>query len=71
MSDDVSRAAAHARGFARLLDHCIRLEHLTAARVSSRDRLEDLVGGDFARSLVGALAGDHCLQGRLYTPDTA
>ena len=46
------------RAVSRLLDHCSRVAG-RRARPLARDRLEQALGGELARRLVGALAGDH------------
>jgi len=45
------------RGALLLLDHCAALTRLEDSRPSAYVRLEQAVGGDLARLLVGALAG--------------
>ena len=53
---------ARRRGSALLLDHCARLELLTAGGGrSARERLETALGREFVRMLLGALCGDHRL----------
>ena len=47
------------RGAARLLAHCAAVERLSTGRRPAYARLEDAVGGDLARLLVGALAAAH------------
>jgi hypothetical protein len=54
-----------ARGAGLLLAHCAAIERLDDARPPAFERLQGVLGGDLARFLVGALAGDH--RGR--TPD--
>ena len=54
------------RAVSRLLDHCARLTGLTEARPVARERLESVLGGELARRLVGALAGDHRVPARLF-----
>lgn len=51
------------RAVARLLDHCTRFG-LAQAPLGGRERLEAAVGGELARRLVSALAGDHRLPAR-------
>ena len=51
------------RPVARLLDHCTRFG-LAQAPLGGRERLEAAVGGELARRLVSALAGDHRLPAR-------
>jgi hypothetical protein len=64
----VNAAPPHPDGMAvsRLLDHCARLAGLTEARPVARERLESVLGGELARRLVGALAGDHRVPARLF-----
>jgi hypothetical protein len=52
------------KAVSRLLDHCRTAGHADA-RPLARDRLEAALGGELARRLVGALAGDHRLPARL------
>ena len=49
------------RAVTRLLDDCARVARLGDVRPHARDRLEAALGGEFARWLLGALAGDHRL----------
>jgi hypothetical protein len=52
------------RGTTLLIDHCRRLERLTAAArrpAPPGERLEGLIGPDLAGGLVRALSGDHRL----------
>jgi hypothetical protein len=51
------------KAVSRILDHC-RMAGCDA-KPHARDRLEAAVGGELARRLVGALAGDHRLPARL------
>jgi hypothetical protein len=53
------------RAVSRLLDHCSSVSHLSQAKPHARDRLEAALGGELARRLVGALAGDHRLPARV------
>jgi hypothetical protein len=53
------------KAVSRLLDHCSRMSLLAQAKPQARDRLEDALGGELARRLVGALAGDHRLPVRV------
>lgn len=53
------------RAFDRLLDHCARVSCIAEAKPHPRDRLEAALGGELARRLVGALAGDHRLPARV------
>jgi hypothetical protein len=50
---------AGGRGPALLLEHCIALTRVDDARPPAYRRLEQAVGGDLARMLVGALANGH------------
>jgi hypothetical protein len=50
-----------ARGAGLLLEHCAALDRFDESRPTALLRLERAVGGEFARLLVGALAGDHRL----------
>jgi len=52
------------KAVSRLLDHCTRVAFATDPRPLARDRLEAALGGELARRLVGALAGDHRLPAR-------
>lgn len=47
------------RGALLLLEHCAALERFDAARPQAFERLEEILGGELARRLVIALAGDH------------
>jgi hypothetical protein len=49
----------------RLLDHCAHVSRLAQGQPHARDRLEAALGGELARRLVGALAGDHRLPARV------
>ena len=53
------------RAVARLLDHCARVSRSGQAKPNARERLEAALGGELARRLVGALAGDHRLPARV------
>ena len=53
------------KAVSRLLDHCSRTAGLADMRPHARDRLEAALGGELARRLVGALAGDHRVPARL------
>lgn len=53
------------RAVSRLLDHCSRVSDVAQARPHARERLEAALGGELARRLVGALAGDHRLPARV------
>ncbi|HEU6445289.1 MAG TPA: hypothetical protein VFL61_09550 [Gaiellaceae bacterium] len=53
------------RAVSRLLDHCSCVSRLARAKPHARDRLEAALGGELARRLVGALAGDHRLPARV------
>ena len=44
------------RGAELLLEHCVALTDIADLRPSAFDRLEEALGGDLARLLVGALA---------------
>ena len=52
----VTEPPRDARGAARLLAHCAAVERLEAGRRPAYARLEEALGGDLARLLVGALA---------------
>ncbi|HET7855638.1 MAG TPA: hypothetical protein VFL41_04200 [Gaiellaceae bacterium] len=52
------------RAVSRLLDHCSDVSRVAQARPHVRERLEAALGGELARRLVGALAGDHRLPAR-------
>ena len=52
------------KAVSRLLDHC-RMAGRSDGRPLARDRLEAALGGELARRLVGALAGDHRVPARL------
>jgi hypothetical protein len=54
------------KAVSRLLEHCTRVNRLGDARPHARDRLEAALGGELARRLVGALAGDHRLPARAF-----
>ena len=54
------------RAVSRLLDQCARLSVLADAPPRALKRLEAVVGGELAHRLVGALAGDHRIPGRLF-----
>ena len=56
---------ADVKAVSRLLDHCTSFSGLAAAKPRPRDRLEAAVGGELARRLVGALAGDHRMPARV------
>jgi hypothetical protein len=45
------------RGAVRLLEHCTALTRVADHRIPAFVRLEEEVGGELARLLVGALAG--------------
>ncbi len=64
----VNAASPHSDGRAvsRLLDHCARLTGRVEARPVARERLESVLGGELARRLVGALAGDHRVPARSF-----
>ena len=64
----VNAAPPHSDGRAvtRLLDHCARWSGRAEARPVGRERLESVLGGELARRLVGALAGDHRVPARLF-----
>jgi hypothetical protein len=47
------------RGLTLILEHCARLNGFEYARPSALFRLEQMIGGDLARLLLTALAGDH------------
>jgi hypothetical protein len=53
------------KAVSRLLDHCSRVSGVAEAKPHARERLEAAVGGELARRLVGALAGDHRLPARV------
>ena len=62
--DDRERAVTvpppdEGRAASRLLDHCSRMAGGAAAKPQARERLEAALGGELARRLIGALAGDH------------
>ena len=52
------------RAVNRLLVHCARVKGVTEPPARGRDQLEDVVGGELAQRLVGALAGDHAIPAR-------
>lgn len=52
------------RAVSRLLVHCARVKGVTEPPARPRDQLEDVVGGELAQRLVGALAGDHAMPAR-------
>jgi len=54
------------RAVTRLLVHCVRVAGVAEARPRARERLEAVLGGELAERLVGALAGDHAIPGRLF-----
>ena len=54
------------RAVSRLLDHCSYVASVAQARPLARERLELALGGELARRLVGALAGDHRLPARAF-----
>jgi hypothetical protein len=54
------------RAVTRLLEHCARVAGVAEARPRARERLEAALGGELAHRLVGALAGDHTIPGRLF-----
>jgi hypothetical protein len=54
------------RAASRLLDHCARLSAGAAAKPQARERLEAALGGELARRLIGALAGDHRVPARVF-----
>lgn len=54
------------KAVSRLLDHCSRVPRTAQAKPHARDRLEAVLGGELARRLVGALAGDHRLPARAF-----
>jgi hypothetical protein len=54
------------KAVSRLLDHCARLSGLADAPPRARERLEAALGGELARRLLGALAGDHRIPARLF-----
>lgn len=47
------------RGLNLILEHFARLNSIEHGRPSAVLRLEELIGGDLARLLLAALAGDH------------
>lgn len=47
------------RGISLILEHCARLNAFEDGQPSAALRLEQLVGGELARLLMSALAGDH------------
>jgi hypothetical protein len=68
--DDTERAVNvpppdEGRAATRLLDHCNHMAGATAAKPQARERLEAALGGELARRLIGALAGDHRLPARV------
>jgi hypothetical protein len=54
------------KAVSRLLDHCTQISGLVESPPRGRDRLEAVLGGELARRLVGALAGDHRLPARSF-----
>lgn len=54
------------RAVTRLLEHCVRVAGVAEAGPRARERLEAVLGGELAERLVGALAGDHAIPGRLF-----
>jgi hypothetical protein len=54
------------KAVSRLLDHCSRFGGLVETRPQGRERLEAALGGELARRLVGALAGDHRMPARSF-----
>lgn len=50
----------------RLLAHCTRVAGLAETQPRARDRLDAVIGGELARRLVGALAGDHAIPARQF-----
>ena len=52
------------RGALLLLEHCAALDPRDAARPRAYARLEEALGGQLARLLLGALVGDHRLSPR-------
>jgi hypothetical protein len=52
------------RGALLLLEHCAALEPRDASRPRAYARLEEALGGQLARLLLGALVGDHRLSPR-------
>jgi hypothetical protein len=54
------------KAVSRLLEHCARVGGLTEARPRGRERLEARIGGELTHLLVGALAGNHGVPGRLF-----
>jgi hypothetical protein len=55
------------RAVNRLLEQCTRPTGPAAeARPGARDRLDTILGGELARRLVGALAGDHAAPVRAF-----
>jgi len=61
-------AAPHdgGRGADRLLEHCAAFGRLVEPRPSAAERLEAVLGGDLARLLRDALAGEHGMRPRLF-----
>ena len=55
-----------AKAASRLLDHCDRISSVSSAQPRARERLDDVIGGELAHRLVGALAGDHRMPARLF-----
>lgn len=53
------------RAAIRLLEHCARVAGV-AEPPRARERLEAVLGGELTHRLVGALAGDHAIPGRLF-----
>lgn len=47
------------KGLILIIEHCARMNAVEHARPSAVLRLEQLVGGDLARLLLTALAGEH------------
>jgi hypothetical protein len=57
-------AARPARGLDLLLQHCRALGRIERGRSDALDRLEQALGEELARRLVGALSGDHRARSR-------
>jgi hypothetical protein len=47
-----------------LLEHCAAFERLARGGPSAFSRLEQVLGGELARLLIDALAGDHSMRPR-------
>jgi hypothetical protein len=54
------------KAVSRLLEHCARVAGLAEVPPRGREQLEDVLGGELAHLLVGALAGNHGVPARLF-----